>query len=93
MALATLPATILYCVAHTLQLARRQRQQSILVVTKAISIVAALAFSRITHLDALKMLSIVALVQLVFAVMTYFVFRSAVVAMAQERKVDLDRAD
>ena len=87
MALAVLPPTILQCVTHTLQLARRQRQQSLLVVTKASAIVAVLAVSRAAHLDAFKMLSIVALVQLAFAGVTYVVFRSAVAAMAQESKV------
>jgi O-antigen/teichoic acid export membrane protein len=87
MALAVLPPTILQCVTHTLQLARRQRQQSILVVTKALAIVAVLAGSRYAQLDAFKMLSIVALVQLAFGVVTYVVFRTAVTAMAREKEV------
>ncbi len=81
MALALAPTTTLHAVVHTLQLAGRQRQQSVLILSQSLVIVGALLVCHAGAIDALTTLSLFALIQFAFAAITYVLFRRAVAEM------------
>jgi O-antigen/teichoic acid export membrane protein len=86
MSLAMAPMACLHAVAHTLQIAGRQRLESALVVAKVLSIVAVLAAGYLLQRPALETLKWYAATLMAFGLLTAFFHRRTILALARAAK-------